>query len=159
MEDIYSKIFSTASENMKGFGKMEITNEAFSKWSNIEYDVIDMNYLYDMDNRSFLEVAYLAFLDRSIDPEARKVWQLRLNDDKEKFQRNVTRSIMKSIEFKLNNVDISNNKYKVKQNKFLSFIEKTNTFKILIVKLYSIYRVTLRPIKIMVRKFLKGGNK
>lgn len=159
MEDIYSRIYSIAEENMKDFGQMEITNNAFSKWSSIEYDVVDMNCLYDIDNKSFLEAAYLVFLDRTIDTEARKAWELRLNDNKEKFQSKVTNSIIKSMEFKLNNVDIINNKYKIKQSKLLSFIEKTYTFKRIIVKLYSIYSVTLRPIKIMLRKFLKGGNK
>lgn len=159
MKDIYSKIYSIAEENIAGFGEIEITNEAFSTWGKIEYDIIDMNYLYDMDNKSFLEAAYLTFLDRAVDSEARKAWQLQFDDDKEKFQKRVINTIMKSIEFKLNNVDIINNKYNIKKNKLLSFIEKTKIFKILIVKLYSIYRVTLRPIKIMLKKCLKGGNR
>ena len=116
MDDIYSKIYSVANENMKGSRKIDLTKDAFSRWSNIEYDNIDMKYLYDIDNESFLEAAYLVLLNRTVDPEARECWQLRFNDDKEVFQRDLINTIINSMEFTLNNVDVINNKYDTDRN-------------------------------------------
>lgn len=116
MDDIYNKIYSVANENMKGLRKIDLTKEAFSRWSNIEYDKIDMNYLYDTDNESFLEAAYLALLNRIVDPKAREFWELRFNDNKEEFQRDLINTIINSMEFKLNNVEVINNKYNKDEN-------------------------------------------
>lgn len=126
MDDIYSKIYSVANENMKDYRKIDLKKEAFSSWSNIEYDKIDMNYLYDIDNESFLEAAYLALLNRIVDPEAREFWELRFNDNKEEFQRDLTNTIINSMEFKLNNVEVINNKYNKIENTSLNSDQKVS---------------------------------
>ncbi|MBC2455744.1 class I SAM-dependent methyltransferase [Clostridium beijerinckii] len=120
MEDIYNKIYSVTNENMKGLRKIDLTKEAFSRWSNIEYDKIDMNYLYDTDNESFLEAAYLALLNRTVDFKAREFWKLRFNDNKEEFQRELLNTIINSMEFKLNNVEVINNKYNYNKDENIS---------------------------------------
>lgn len=112
----YDALYALIEQRLAAQGQdMGFTKESFRHTSEATAHVIDLAKLADSvdDNRSFLEICYLAFFDRLPDAPARASWETLMDVlSPKEFQARVVNSLMDTEEFRANGTDVVNNLYR-----------------------------------------------
>lgn len=164
---VYEMMYDIVAENMKAENdEMEFSKEAFLFDVNRKLGEVDIADMLHMDNKTFLEAAYLGFLGRLPDEGAIIGWSEKAeNLDCFSFQSQVVNSMLHSAEFRTKNVKVYNCIYSLlKRKRFRcnESIEQTKS-KVILKKGYiynimlKIYRKMPEKIKHIIRKVCGRG--
>jgi hypothetical protein len=154
--NIYEKLFDITSKNMIASGNsFSHPKEAFLAYSDLEPHEVDVLRLskINADNRTFLEIAYIAVLNRPIDEKALNSWEKRLSLPQDKFRELVIISLTTSQESNICHKRIKNNVFVEKKRKK----SKNSSVNAIIEKLMPVYRRFPEKVKSPIRKIM-GGN-
>lgn len=142
-ENIYKQLFdmtiknNTNSKNI--FTNKENTFLFYCKSDNYSVDISELMKI-KADNEEFIQIAYIALLNRPVDPDAVNMWSVFYYQPQKKFRTNVIHSILTSNEF-------ANNKKKIYNNTV-----RKSPQNILIRGAYKVYRKCPGTVKDLVKK-------
>lgn len=154
MKDVYGKIYDIMYDNLgENDEKPYFSRKALMSVAENSTLEVDISLLKDLDNEEFLQASYMSYFNRVPDKGAISGWKSKLNEEKEKFHRELTNKLIRSFEFKINNSKVINNIY---ETTFITNTKIINNkfYRILIMSLYVIYGKTLRPLKIKIKNKL-----
>lgn len=148
MKEVYEKLYDIMSENLKKYDdKSCFSKKAFISVTENPTIETDIETLKTLNNEEFLQASYMAYFNRTIDDGAMSSWHNKLKEDSEKFRSQVTNQLVRSFEFKLNNSKVINNCYERASLQNVK-IRNNRISRLVLLKLYSVYSKTLRPIKV-----------
>lgn len=100
-DTVYEKLYQITAENMKkAGGSFQNAEKTFLYFCENDPHQVDILKLYDIeaDNREFVQIAYLAILNRTIDADAYRSWEKRFRLPEKKFRQMVINRITNSPE-------------------------------------------------------------
>jgi hypothetical protein len=106
-KNVYSGIFDIVNQELQNFRFSKESYMFLTELSPFEADVLEL--MKCPDNRTFLECAYMAFLQRPIDTKAFDNWKDRFSMNEEEFRRAVINTLVSSQEFINAEVSVENN--------------------------------------------------
>ncbi|MBR6599581.1 MAG: hypothetical protein IKK88_04705 [Oscillospiraceae bacterium] len=149
-DNIYKQLFDIAHENImeakSDFSNSESTFLFYCENDQFSVDISELMKI-KASNEEFIQLAYLALLNRPIDPDAINVWSTLYNTPQKKFRVNAVYNLLNSNEFSIKGKKVYNNTIKkVQPNAFIKGA-------------YKIYRHCPAPINDLLKKTARRLNK
>lgn len=108
-KEIYSDIFDIVTEKIPDF---RFSRESYLYLTECSPDEVNVLSLLECgDNRTFLETAYIAFLQRPVDEKAFENWKNSFNLPEDEFRDSVILTLSASQEFANTMISVKNNIY------------------------------------------------
>jgi len=108
-KEIYSDIFDIVTEKIPDF---RFSKESYLYLTECSPDEVNVLSLLECsDNRTFLETAYIAFLQRPVDEKAFENWKNSFNLPEDEFRDSVILTLSASQEFANTMISVKNNIY------------------------------------------------
>ncbi len=153
--ELCRQLFDIANENMQQSGHaFTHPKAAFLYYTRNDPHMVDILELLkeDASNEEFVEIAYLAILNRPIDEEAQKHWLKQATLPEKRFRRLVIERLTSSPEADICHKRIYNNIYAVQRRK------GTGTAGFFVQKLLPVYRRLPQGMKNGIRKVMGVGE-
>lgn len=152
-DSIYAKLYQKSNANMRASGNAFQHSEAAFLYYAEQNDpgAVDLMKLFKTpaSNPDFLEIAYLAVLNRPVDEGAVDVWKRHFSLPENEFRRQLLKTLSKSGEAVLRHKWIYNNIYNIKK------ASRRGTFRArLVQKLYRFYRRMPNGLKALAKRIL-----
>lgn len=150
-ENIYSKLYNISHENIKKNGQdFKIPKRIYLYNAEVDPTCLDILDLLEIEatNEEFIQILYLAVLNRVIDPKAYKSYSGIFNLSQKDFRKTAIKRITSSEEYIKKNKLVQNNIYGDTQN-YVNIIPKPSLFFKLA---YNAYHKLPEPIKNIIRK-------
>lgn len=108
---MYSKIYEIVTGELEKNNKeFMFSEQSYLYMSECSPDIINVpDIIKYSSNKEFLEIAYIAFLQRPIDEKAYQNWSQRFSLPSEQFRRDVIMTLVTSREFENTGVSVTNN--------------------------------------------------
>jgi len=107
--EIYSDIFDIVTEKLDSF---KFSKQSYMYMVQCSPDNVNVPELSDCtDNKTFLETAYMAFLQRPVDDKAFENWKDRFSLPENEFRTAVIHTLVSSQEFANTMITVENNIY------------------------------------------------
>jgi hypothetical protein len=112
-KDIYSGIFDIVTDELeKNDIKFKFSKQSYMYMTKCSPYNINVPDLFECaDNRTFLETAYIAFLQRPVDDKAYENWSKRFSEPEDVFRNAVILTLVSSQEFANAVITVENNIY------------------------------------------------